>query len=165
MPVPTFKKSVYRRCVGVVLFNAKGKVWVGKRAGESGPNVWQFPQGGIDDGEPPSFAALRELYEETGTHITNITPLGKAKDWLYYDFPEDHKNRRLKRWAGQRQRWYAYQYTGKNKDFDLTLHDPVEFSEFKWVDLHTTPDIVVPFKRKVYEQIVREFEGFAGSKN
>lgn len=165
MPVANFKKSAYRRCVGVVMFNAQGKVWVGKRAGEDGPFVWQFPQGGIDAGEPSHFAALRELYEETGTNISNLKPLGKAKDWLYYDFPEDHKSRRLKNWAGQRQRWYAYRYTGKDADFNLNMHEPAEFTQFKWVDLSTTPEIVVPFKRKVYEQLALEFEGFAAPAN
>ena len=156
------RKSDYRPCVGIVLFNKDGQVWSGRRAGAKGEHVWQFPQGGIDSGEPARFAGLRELYEETGIGIAHLEPLGKTKGWLYYDFPEHHKTGRAQHWRGQRQRWFAYRFKGKNSDFDLNIHTP-EFSEFKWIDLPHAAERIVPFKRKVYEQLAIDFALFSNS--
>ncbi len=159
------EKSEYRRCVGVILFNREGKVWSGRRAGPggtemSGDHIWQFPQGGIDKGEPASFAALRELYEETGIGIQHLTPLAKTEDWLYYDFPSTHKPKEGRNWRGQRQRWYGYRYLGTDADFNLNIHE-AEFTEFKWIDLAQAPDSIVPFKRGVYEELARIFVPYA----
>lgn len=161
MPRKTAAKSDYRPCVGIVLFNTNGKVWMGQRAGASGSYVWQFPQGGIDTGESPRFASLRELYEETGISVQSISPLGRNQGWLYYDFPEGHGSARMQKWRGQRQRWYAYRYHGHDKDFVFDLHGSPEFTAFKWVDLAQTANLIVPFKRKVYEHLADEFAPFA----
>jgi len=157
------KKSDYRRNVGVAIFNEKGQIWLGKRFGEEGPHVWQCPQGGIDKGEKPKAAGRRELFEETGLRADDMEYLGTIKDWLYYDFtPEmlSRKKRRLKN-IGQRQRWYAYRYYGDGSDVDLKAHGPQEFSEWRWADLDTIADTIVPFKRPVYERLMVEFASFA----
>ena len=153
----------YRRNVGIAVFNQEGKIWVGKRVGETGPHSWQCPQGGMDNGEKPKIAAYRELYEETGIVEKNRTLLGKLKGWLYYDFSSQalEKNERKWKHKGQRQKWFAFRYYGDDSDINLTAHGEQEFSEWKWVDLKTIPDIIVPFKRPVYERLVVEFEHYA----
>lgn len=159
----TRKKSDYRRNVGVAIFNPQGKIWLGKRFGEDGPHVWQCPQGGIDKGEKPKHAAKRELFEETGLIAKDMEYLGRIKPWLYYDFTPEMLARKKKRFThiGQRQKWYAYRYFGDGSDVNLTAHGPQEFSEWKWADLHTIADTIVPFKRLVYERLIIEFEQFA----
>ena len=159
----TRKKSDYRRNVGVAIFNEKGQIWLGKRFGENGPYMWQCPQGGIDKGEKPKAAARRELFEETGLRAENMEYLGKVKGWLYYDFPPKvlAKNRKRFNNKGQRQKWYAFRYFGDGSDVNLTAHSPQEFSEWKWVELNSIADTIVPFKRAVYEQLIVEFADFA----
>ena len=159
----TRKKSDYRRNVGVAIFNEKGQIWLGKRFGENGPYMWQCPQGGIDKGEKPKAAARRELFEETGLRAENMEYLGKVKGWLYYDFPPKvlAKNRKRLNNKGQRQKWYAFRYFGDGSDVNLTAHRPQEFSEWKWVELNSIADTIVPFKRAVYEQLIVEFADFA----
>jgi len=156
-------KSDYRRNVGVAIFNQNGKIWLGKRFGESGPYIWQCPQGGIDKGEKPKAAAQRELFEETGLRVENMEYLGKTKGWLYYDFPPDILAKKKKRFntIGQRQKWYAFRYSGDGSDVNLTAHGPQEFSEWRWADLDSIADTIVPFKRAVYEQLMVEFAPFA----
>lgn len=154
--------SHYRPCVGVAVFNDKGQVWLGKRLGQSGPYTWQMPQGGIDAGETPQIAAARELWEETGISLEMVTPIGEIKDWLFYDFPPEYKGRKAtKNWRGQRQRWFAFRFHGDPSKIDLKAHGPQEFSQWKWGELSETPDLIVPFKRKVYEQLTNEFARFA----
>jgi len=159
----TRKKSDYRPNVGVAIFNARGQIWLGKRFGEDGPYVWQCPQGGIDAGEKPKAAAKRELFEETGLKAAEMEYLGKIKGWLYYDFPPEIL--RKKKWQnkkiGQRQKWYAFRYFGDGSDVNLTAHGVQEFSEWRWADLESIGDTIVPFKRPVYEQLMVEFERFA----
>lgn len=157
------KKSDYRRNVGIAIFNPQGQIWLGKRFGEDGPHVWQCPQGGIDKGERPKHAAKRELFEETGLRAKDMEYLGRIKGWLYYDFPKEMLARKKKRFSnkGQRQKWYAYRYFGDGSDVNLTAHGPQEFSEWKWADLDTIADTVVPFKRPVYERLMVEFAPFA----
>jgi putative (di)nucleoside polyphosphate hydrolase len=156
------KPRDYRPCVGVAVFNADGKIWLGKRFGQDGPYNWQMPQGGIDKGETPEIAAARELFEETGIALDMVTPIGEVKDWLYYDFPPEYRGKKAtKGWAGQRQRWFAFRFHGKPSDIDLQSHGPREFSEWRWGDLAETPELIVPFKRKVYERLASEFERFS----
>jgi putative (di)nucleoside polyphosphate hydrolase len=159
----TRKKSDYRRNVGVAIFNQKGQIWLGKRFGEDGPHVWQCPQGGIDKGEKPKAAARRELFEETGLRAKEMAYLGKIKGWLYYDFPPNviAKNKKARKNVGQRQKWYAFRYFGDGSDVDLKAHGPQEFSEWRWADLNTIGETIVPFKRPVYERLMVEFEPFA----
>lgn len=157
------KKSDYRRNVGVAIFNPQGQIWLGKRFGEDGQYVWQCPQGGIDKGEKPKAAAKRELFEETGLQANAMDYLGSIKGWLYYDFPPELRARQKKRFnnIGQRQRWFAFRYYGNGSDVNLTAHGPQEFSDWRWAQLDSIAETVIPFKRPVYEQLMVEFAAFA----
>ena len=157
MSEPKTKKSDYRPNVGVVVFNDKGEVFLGRRRGERGFWVWQFPQGGMDKGESPKQAALRELYEETGIDKSKLKILGQTNGWLYYDFPNGPR----KGWRGQRQKWFAVRFTGKAKHINLKIESPPEFSSYAWGTLDDACHLIVPFKRKVYKYIAREFKAFA----
>lgn len=162
MPNPTTDIVRYRPAVGVAVFNKNGKVWLGKRFGQDGPYNWQMPQGGMDKGEIPEVSAARELFEETGITLDMVTPIGEVVDWLFYDFPPNYKGRKAtKGWLGQRQRWFAFRFHGDAAQVDLQSHGPQEFSEWRWSKLSETPNLIVPFKRKVYERLVSEFERFA----
>jgi putative (di)nucleoside polyphosphate hydrolase len=156
--------SLYRPNVGVVLFNAAGQVWYGRRAGTDGPHNWQFPQGGVDKGEDVLAAALRELQEETG--VTSVELLGRTEGEILYDFPLElmaqHKREKRKPWNGQRQVWFACRFTGDEAEIDLNQHDEVEFDAWRWGDLSEACDLIVPFKRAAYEQVVSAFSRFAG---
>lgn len=162
MPKPTTDISSYRPAVGIAVFNKHGQVWLGKRLGGKGPYTWQMPQGGIDKGEATEVAAARELWEETGIRLKDVTPIGEVEDWLFYDFPPEYLGAKAtKGWTGQRQKWYAFRYHGNEKKIDLKSHGPQEFSKWKWADLSDAPESIVPFKRKVYERLASEFERFA----
>lgn len=149
----------YRPNVGVVLFNRDGRVWIGRRVEDFSdlsefadkPNEWrwQFPQGGIDKGEAYEEAAFRELKEETG--VTKARLLLMTPGWLAYDFPAGYKK---KDWRGQRQKWAAMLFTGGDGDIDLEADDHQEFDDWRWGELEEAPDLIVPFKRKVYEDLV-----------
>jgi putative (di)nucleoside polyphosphate hydrolase len=150
----------YRANVGVVLFNTEGKVWIGRRAHTCGSRVWQFPQGGVDEGEDLFDAALRELEEETG--VSSVRVLGRIDDWLTYDFPPDYAGSKAARgWKGQKQAWFALEFTGQDSEIRLDAHDQVEFDAWRWADLSETPELVIPFKRKVYQEVARAFAQFA----
>ncbi|HVJ53958.1 MAG TPA: RNA pyrophosphohydrolase [Aliidongia sp.] len=146
----------YRRNVGIMLLDAEGRVWVGKRIGMA-EGGWQMPQGGIDAGEEPQAAAVRELHEEIGTDKAQI--LFATEGWLLYDVPADlAKERRWHgKWRGQAQRWYAMRFTGTDKDIDIATEHP-EFDEWRWARRDELVGLIVPFKRKVYEAVVAEFE-------
>lgn len=156
----------YRPCAGLTVFNRKGLVFIGRRA--SGPehidetHVWQMPQGGIDEGEDPYKAALRELYEETS--IKSVEKLGEVKDWIAYDIPRNIVGAAWKgKYRGQKQKWYALRFTGDESEIDIENpgggHEP-EFIAWRWEKIERLPELVVPFKRPAYEQIVKEFARF-----
>lgn len=153
----------YRACVGVALFSRDGRVFLGKRAtrGVVPQYSWQMPQGGIDHGEEPEAAARRELYEETSAR--SVTLLGAIEGWLHYDLPTDIASWRG-RYRGQAQRWFAYRFDGPDDELDV-VHPPdghhAEFSRWRWADLATTPQLVVPFKREVYEHVAAAFARYA----
>jgi putative (di)nucleoside polyphosphate hydrolase len=144
----------YRPCVGIMLFNPDGKVFVGKRIDQT-VESWQMPQGGIDKGETPKEAALRELQEEVGTAKAKI--MAEMDGWVTYDLPEHLIGVALHgKYKGQRQKWFALRFTGQEADIDLTAHDP-EFSAYRWVSLEELPDLIVPFKREIYKQVIAAF--------
>jgi len=153
----------HRPNVGIVLFNRAGLVWLGKRHAARGRWVWQFPQGGMDEGENPRAAALRELFEETGAAGELVAPLGAISGWLAYDFPpEVLAQRRKNRWKGQKQKWFAYRFLGTDADFDLTAVPPQEFEAFRWIPLAEAPKLVIPWKRDVYETVASHFMHLGG---
>ena len=148
----------YRPCVGIMLFNKDGKVFVGKRIDQT-VEGWQMPQGGIDKGEMPKEAALRELKEEVGTAKAEI--IGEMDDWVTYDLPKHLVGVGFHgKYRGQRQKWFALRFTGKDSDIDLTAHEP-EFSDYQWVSLAALPDLIVPFKRDTYKAVIAAFKSLA----
>src|SRR5215813_7530489 len=165
--MPRFEDLPYRPCVGVMVLNRAGLVVIGRRS--EGPehidetHVWQMPQGGIDEGEKPYPAALRELYEETS--IKSVEKLGEIRNWLAYDIPKKFGKKAWDgKYKGQKQKWYALRFTGKDSEIDIANpgggHDP-EFIDWRWEPIENLPDLVVPFKRASYEKIVRAFAKFA----
>lgn len=147
-------KLPYRLGVGIALFNDAGKVFAARRIDTPG-EAWQMPQGGIDAGETPRQAALRELEEEIGTARAEI--LAESRDWLAYDLPEDIRRRVWKgRYRGQKQKWFALRFTGRDSDIDIATRHP-EFSDWRWMELTELPGLIVPFKRPLYEGVVAEF--------
>lgn len=144
----------------MVLFNADGKAWLGRRVNTKGPYNWQFPQGGVDKGEDLLAAARRELLEETG--VSSVDLLGAINEWITYDFPEGWGGAKaVKGWRGQKQRWFAFRFTGSDDEVDLEHHGEIEFDAWRWADLAEAPGLVVPFKRATYERVVAEFATLA----
>lgn len=156
----------YRPCVGAMVLNGEGLVWIGRRVNDVNSEVtpdmlqlWQMPQGGIDKQEDPLEAAKRELYEETG--IRSLSLLAQAPDWINYDLPKDKIGVALKgKYRGQTQRWFAFRFEGD--DSEIAINPPpdgheAEFDDWRWAPMRDLPDLVVPFKRKVYEDVVAAF--------
>ena len=144
----------YRPCVGIMLINDEGKVFAGKRIDQT-VEGWQMPQGGIDDGEEPRQAALRELLEETGTDKAEI--IAELPEWITYDLPAHLVGIAFRgRFRGQKQKWFLMRFTGHDTDIDLSLHEP-EFSDWKWFDLDEITNVIVPFKKPTYEAVVEGF--------
>jgi putative (di)nucleoside polyphosphate hydrolase len=159
----------YRANAGIALFNADGRVLIGRRFRDDGPEIilpgleWQMPQGGIDPGEDLHATVRRELWEETG--VTDADILGET-DWLTYEFPpyDGPPEHRLAKFRGQRQKWFALRFTGREEDIDpLTPRNgqPAEFDAWRWERLDGVADLVVPFRRDVYRAVAQAFAGFA----
>ncbi|MDD3799659.1 MAG: RNA pyrophosphohydrolase [Novosphingobium sp.] len=156
MTIPDPK--LYRPCAGVMLVNAAGFAFVGRRIDIKEGDWWQMPQGGIDKGEDVNNAALRELWEETGLLEDKVRIEARMADELYYDLPDDLKGKLWKgRYVGQRQTWFLARLTGSDADIDLAAHNPPEFSAWKWVDPEILPDLIIPFKRSIYSAVLEEF--------
>ena len=166
--MPKYEDLPYRPCAGLCVINRKGLVFIGRRA--DGPehidetHVWQMPQGGIDEGEKPYPAALRELYEETS--IKSIEKLGEIKDWLTYDIPKKIGTKAWKgKYRGQKQKWFALRFTGK--DSEINVASPgggghkAEFVTWRWEPMKNLTGLIIPFKRPVYERVVQEFSALA----
>lgn len=148
----------YRPCVGVMLVNPEGKVFVGQRIDAKEGDRWQMPQGGIDEGEDLHEAAFRELTEETGVGKDLATIIATTREELLYDLPDDLVGKLWGgRYRGQRQHWVLMRFTGDDADVRLDAHDPAEFFEWKWVEPEALPDLIVPFKRRVYRAVLEEF--------
>lgn len=155
----------YRPCVGIMVLNRDGLVWAGKRTPvgnseyDGSPQLWQMPQGGIDKGEEPEPAARRELYEETG--MRSVTLLAESPGWINYDLPRDLVGIGLKgKYRGQTQKWFAYRFEGDEAEIEIAPppggHEQ-EFDAWAWLPMQDLPGLIVPFKRKVYDQVVATF--------
>jgi putative (di)nucleoside polyphosphate hydrolase len=152
-----------------MVINRDGLIWAGRRIAEGNseydgsPQLWQMPQGGIDQGEDPLTAAYRELYEETG--IRSVTLLAQSRDWINYDLPEEMIGIGLKgKYRGQTQRWFAFRFEGEESE--IAINPPpgghqAEFDAWEWKPMATLPQLIVPFKRAVYDQVVAEFAHLA----
>ncbi len=159
----------YRLNVGIAVFNRTGQVWIGHRSdidaeGEGEGHWWQMPQGGLDKDEDPEACAFRELYEETS--IRSVELIRAADGWFTYDLPPELVGISWKgRYRGQKQKWFALRFTGSGAEIDVLApgggkHKP-EFSSWRWESLARMPELVVPFKRKVYEQVTEAFADIA----
>ena len=161
------KDLPYRRSAGVTLVNRDGAVFIGRRKksreGLVVGHEWQMPQGGIDEGEEPYDAALRELFEET--NVASASLIAEAPQWLSYDLPDNARGRWRGRYRGQTQKWFLMRFEGEDSEIDIErpaggAHAP-EFDAWRWERLEALPSIVVPFKRRVYEDVVAAFAELA----
>ena len=153
MTDPTPDALPYRPCAGVMLVNAEGRVFVGQRR-DSTLDAWQMPQGGIDPGEDALTAAIRELGEETGVAPDKVELIAEAPGEFLYDLPADLIGKVWKgKWRGQRQRWFLFRFLGTDADIDIATEHP-EFSIWRWSDPADLPSMIVPFKRKLYEDVL-----------
>lgn len=158
-----FASLPYRPCVGVMMVNAGGLAFVGKRIDTRGQpteggDYWQMPQGGIDEGEELRAAALRELWEETGVEERHVSLIAQTAQELLYDLPDELIGKLWGgRYRGQRQHWLLARFTGDDADIHLERHDPPEFTEWKWVEPDLLTELIVPFKKRVYRAVLDEF--------
>ncbi|WP_376875901.1 RNA pyrophosphohydrolase [Albirhodobacter sp. R86504] len=150
------EKMPYRPCVGIVLVNQDGKIFAGLRLDNPTP-AWQMPQGGIDDGEKPKEAALRELWEETGVTSDLVEIIAKTDDWITYDLPTEMIGKIWKgRYRGQKQKWFLMRYSGTDAQVNIASEHP-EFSQWAWKEADEIIASIVPFKRAVYEDVIGRF--------
>lgn len=152
---------LYRPNVGLALFSGAGHVFLGRRINGRGAFQWQMPQGGIDDGEAPADAALRELEEEVGVSSKLVDILEETSDWLHYEFPSEVRRRMPGPFIGQRQKWFALRFKGSDGDIRLDKHTP-EFDAWRWARLEESPGLIVPFKRPIYEDVAKRFQQWTG---
>lgn len=158
-----FANLPYRPCVGVMLVNPVGEVFVGRRIDtrgqpDEGGTYWQMPQGGIDDGEDLRAAGLRELWEETGVEERHVTLLAQTREELLYDLPDDLIGKLWGgKYRGQRQHWLLARFGGGDADIRLDAHVPAVFDAWQWVTPESLPDLIVPFKKRVYRAVLEEF--------
>jgi putative (di)nucleoside polyphosphate hydrolase len=146
----------YRQGAGVMLVNREGKVFVAQRL-DSTLEAWQMPQGGLDAGEAPEAGALRELEEETGIPPEKVEVVARLEHTLFYDLPEDLVGKLWKgRWRGQEQHWFLIRFLGEDEDVDIATADP-EFRAWRWADPDELPSLIVPFKKKLYEDVLAAF--------
>jgi putative (di)nucleoside polyphosphate hydrolase len=151
----------YRPAAGVMLINADNKVFVAQRI-DSTLEAWQMPQGGLDPGEEPQAGALRELEEETGIRPDLVEVVARSAGELLYDLPEDLVGKLWKgRYRGQRQTWFLCRFLGRDSDIDLATAEP-EFRAWRWVEPDELPDLIVPFKRSLYQNVLAEFDHLIG---
>jgi putative (di)nucleoside polyphosphate hydrolase len=156
----------YRPCVGAMLIDRRGLVFVGNRLDRAGDgdDAWQMPQGGVDPGEDLEAAARRELHEET--NVTSAVLLAEAPEWYAYDVPEDLATGRFQRkWRGQTQKWFAFRFTGDDSEIDIAgpaggMEKP-EFAAWRWERIDRVPELIVPFKRPVYDRVCAVFAHLA----
>lgn len=152
-----FNKLPYRSNVGIMMVNEKGFVFVGQRL-DNNQNAWQMPQGGIDAGEDPETAAYRELLEETGVKKQDIRFLASSSQWLSYDLPEDLIPILWNgKFRGQKQKWFLFKFLGEDGDINIATEHP-EFSKWKWISKENLLKEIVPFKKSVYENVLKEFK-------
>ena len=153
---PEEQERGYRPCVGIMLVNMHGKVFVGQRL-DNMVEAWQMPQGGIDQGEEAREAALRELHEETGIIADHVKIIATTKDEHFYDLPPELVGQLWGgQYRGQRQIWFLARFLGQDEHIDIQTEHP-EFREWRWTDPETLPELIVPFKRKLYRDILAEF--------
>lgn len=155
-----FDSLPYRPCVGMMIANRQGKIFVGQRLDgrhSQWGDCWQMPQGGIDEGEDARTAALRELTEETGLAPEKVEIIAESKEQYFYDLPPELLGKIWKgRFRGQQQDWFLMRFSGEDEDIDIATKHP-EFSAWKWADPEMLPDMIVPFKRDIYRGLLREF--------
>ena len=152
-----FNKLPYRSNVGIMMVNEKGFVFVGQRL-DNNQNAWQMPQGGIDAGEDPETAAYRELLEETGVKKQDVRFVASSSKWLSYDLPEDLIPILWNgKFRGQKQKWFLFKFLGEDGDINIATEHP-EFSKWKWISKENLLKEIVPFKKSVYENVLKEFK-------
>ena len=152
-----FNKLPYRSNVGIMMVNEKGFVFVGQRL-DNNQNAWQMPQGGIDAGEDPETAAYRELLEETGVKKQDVRFVASSSQWLSYDLPEDLIPILWNgKFRGQKQKWFLFKFLGEDGDINIATEHP-EFSKWKWISKENLLKEIVPFKKSVYENVLKEFK-------
>lgn len=150
--------TAYRPCVGVMLVNPAGLAFVGKRIDTQEGDWWQMPQGGVDKGEELEPAAYRELHEETGVEPAHVSIIGRTSQPVRYDLPDDLIGKLWGgKYRGQEQFWFLMRFGGSDSDINLLAHDPPEFCDWKWVAPESLPDLIIPFKRRVYRTVLEEF--------
>lgn len=154
----SFDHLPYRPCAGFMLVNAEGRVFVGQRIDPSAHGYWQMPQGGIDKGEDVREAALRELAEEVGVPADKVEVIAQTSRPICYDLPPELVGKVWKgKYRGQEQHWFLGRFLGEDADIDLNAHDPAEFNEWRWIAPDQLPELIIPFKRAVYEEVLAEF--------